>query len=77
MWRDAHVAAVHVSLNGDAVGTMYGQYALGIDPKGQLRSDRVLLISFLETAIAGTASRQAVSWFSFTAHSTTAASLLI
>ncbi|MGH6740563.1 MAG: acyl-CoA dehydrogenase family protein, partial [Bradyrhizobium sp.] len=34
-WRDAHAAAVHVSLNWDAVSTMYGQYALGLDPKGQ------------------------------------------
>jgi alkylation response protein AidB-like acyl-CoA dehydrogenase len=35
VWRDAHAAAVHVSLNWDAVSTMYGQYALGLDPKGQ------------------------------------------
>jgi resorcinol 4-hydroxylase (FADH2) len=34
-WRDAHAAAVHVSLNWDAVSTMYGQYALSLDPKGQ------------------------------------------
>jgi alkylation response protein AidB-like acyl-CoA dehydrogenase len=34
-WRDAHAGAVHVSLNWDAVSTMYGQYALGVDPKGQ------------------------------------------
>ncbi len=34
-WRDAHAAAVHVSMNWDAVSTMYGQYALGLDPKGQ------------------------------------------
>jgi resorcinol 4-hydroxylase (FADH2) len=34
-WRDAHAAALHVSLNWDAVSTMYGQYALGLDPKGQ------------------------------------------
>ena len=35
MWRDVHAAAVHVSLNWDAVSTMYGQYALGLEPKGQ------------------------------------------
>jgi alkylation response protein AidB-like acyl-CoA dehydrogenase len=34
-WRDAHAGAVHVSLNWDAVSTMYGQYVLGLDPKGQ------------------------------------------
>jgi alkylation response protein AidB-like acyl-CoA dehydrogenase len=34
-WRDAHAGAVHVSLNWDAVSTMYGQFALGLDPKGQ------------------------------------------
>jgi alkylation response protein AidB-like acyl-CoA dehydrogenase len=34
-WRDAHAAGVHVSMNWDAVSTMYGQHALGIDPKGQ------------------------------------------
>jgi alkylation response protein AidB-like acyl-CoA dehydrogenase len=34
-WRDAHAAAVHVSLNWDAVSTMYGQHALGLVPKGQ------------------------------------------
>jgi alkylation response protein AidB-like acyl-CoA dehydrogenase len=34
-WRDIHAGAVHVSLTWDAVGTMYGQYALGLDPKGQ------------------------------------------
>jgi alkylation response protein AidB-like acyl-CoA dehydrogenase len=35
IWRDAHAAAVHVSMNWDAVSTMYGQYALGLEPKGQ------------------------------------------
>jgi hypothetical protein len=35
MWRDAHAAATHVSLNWDAVSTMYGQYVLGLEPKGQ------------------------------------------
>ena len=28
-------ARVHVSMNWDAVSTMYGQHALGLDPKGQ------------------------------------------
>jgi alkylation response protein AidB-like acyl-CoA dehydrogenase len=35
VWRDAHAAASHISLNWDAVSTMYGQYALGVEPKGQ------------------------------------------
>jgi alkylation response protein AidB-like acyl-CoA dehydrogenase len=34
-WRDAHAGGVHVSMNWDAVSTMYGQHALGLDPKGQ------------------------------------------
>jgi alkylation response protein AidB-like acyl-CoA dehydrogenase len=34
-WRDIHAGAMHVSLTWDAVSTMYGQYALGLDPKGQ------------------------------------------
>jgi len=34
-WRDAHAAASHISLNWDAVSTMYGQFALGLEPKGQ------------------------------------------
>ncbi len=34
-WRDVHAGALHVSMNWDAVSTMYGQYALGLDPKGQ------------------------------------------
>ena len=34
-WRDIHAGAVHVSLTWDAVSTMYGQYAPGLDPKGQ------------------------------------------
>ena len=34
-WRDIHAGDVHVSLTWDAVSTMYGQYALGLDPKGQ------------------------------------------
>lgn len=35
VWRDAHAAASHISLNWDAVSTMYGQYTLGLEPKGQ------------------------------------------
>lgn len=34
-WRDVHAAGVHISLNWDAVGSMYGQYAMGLEPKGQ------------------------------------------
>ena len=34
-WRDAHAAASHISLNWDSTGTMYGQYLLGLEPKGQ------------------------------------------
>ncbi|MFZ5691010.1 MAG: flavin-dependent monooxygenase [Pseudomonadota bacterium] len=34
-WRDIHAASSHISLNWDAVGTMYGQYAFGLEPKGQ------------------------------------------
>jgi alkylation response protein AidB-like acyl-CoA dehydrogenase len=34
-WRDAHAAASHISLNWDSAGSMYGQYMLGLDPKGQ------------------------------------------
>jgi alkylation response protein AidB-like acyl-CoA dehydrogenase len=35
IWRDAHAAASHISLNWDATGTMYGQHLLGLEPKGQ------------------------------------------
>ena len=35
IWRDAHAAGSHLSLNWDAVSTMYGQYALGLVPQGQ------------------------------------------
>lgn len=35
IWRDAHAASAHISLNWDAVSTMYGQHALGLEPKGQ------------------------------------------
>jgi alkylation response protein AidB-like acyl-CoA dehydrogenase len=34
-WRDANAVARHVSLNWDAVGTMYGQHAFGLEPRGQ------------------------------------------
>lgn len=34
-WRDANAVARHISLNWDAVGTMFGQMALGLEPKGQ------------------------------------------
>ena len=34
-WRDVHAGAMHVSLTWDAVSTMYGQYVLGLEPKGQ------------------------------------------
>ena len=35
VWRDAHAAGSHLSLNWDAVSTMYGQFALGLEPMGQ------------------------------------------
>lgn len=34
-WRDVNAIAHHVSLNWDAVSSMWGQYALGLEPKGQ------------------------------------------
>ena len=34
-WRDTNAVARHISFNWDAVGTMYGQLALGLAPKGQ------------------------------------------
>jgi alkylation response protein AidB-like acyl-CoA dehydrogenase len=34
-WRDANAVGRHVSLNWDAVGTMYGQHAFGLEPRGQ------------------------------------------
>ncbi len=34
-WRDANAVGRHVSLNWDAVGSMYGQMALGLPPIGQ------------------------------------------
>jgi resorcinol 4-hydroxylase (FADH2) len=34
-WRDIHAVSSHISLNWDSVSTMYGQYAFGLEPKGQ------------------------------------------
>ena len=34
-WRDANAVGRHISMNWDAVGTMYGQMVLGLEPKGQ------------------------------------------
>jgi len=34
-WRDANAVGRHISMNWDAVGTMYGQMMLGLEPKGQ------------------------------------------
>lgn len=34
-WRDIHAGALHVSITWDAISTMYGQHALGVDPRGQ------------------------------------------
>lgn len=34
-WRDVNAVARHISMNWDTVGTMVGQQALGLDPKGQ------------------------------------------
>jgi alkylation response protein AidB-like acyl-CoA dehydrogenase len=34
-WRDANAVGRHISLNWDTVGIMYGQMALGLEPKGQ------------------------------------------
>lgn len=34
-WRDVNAVARHVSLNWDAVSAMYGQMALGLEPRGQ------------------------------------------
>jgi len=34
-WRDANAVGRHVSLNWDAVGTLYGQMVLGLPPIGQ------------------------------------------
>jgi alkylation response protein AidB-like acyl-CoA dehydrogenase len=35
IWRDAHAASSHISLNWDSTGSMFGQYLLGLEPKGQ------------------------------------------
>ena len=34
-WRDVNAVSRHISMNWDAVGTMYGQMALGLPPRGQ------------------------------------------
>jgi alkylation response protein AidB-like acyl-CoA dehydrogenase len=34
-WRDVNAIGRHVSLNWDAVAAMYGQMALGLEPRGQ------------------------------------------
>lgn len=34
-WRDVNAVGRHISMNWDAVGTMYGQMALGLRPMGQ------------------------------------------
>ena len=34
-WRDVNAVGRHISMNWDAVGTMYGQLALGLTPLGQ------------------------------------------
>ena len=34
-WRDANAVGRHISMNWDVVGTMYGQLALGLEPRGQ------------------------------------------
>jgi alkylation response protein AidB-like acyl-CoA dehydrogenase len=33
-WRDVHAAVKHISLNWDAVGTLYGRHALGVPLEG-------------------------------------------
>lgn len=35
IWRDIHAAGVHISLNWDSTGSMYGQHMLGLQPQGQ------------------------------------------
>lgn len=34
-WRDVNVSERHVSLNWDAVSTMYGQHRFGLEPRGR------------------------------------------
>ncbi len=31
-WRDAHAGAMHISMNWDAVGALYGRISLGLPP---------------------------------------------
>jgi alkylation response protein AidB-like acyl-CoA dehydrogenase len=34
-WRDVNAIAKHISVNWDAVGTLYGQHVFGLEPRGQ------------------------------------------
>ncbi len=34
-WRDIHAVSKHFTFGWDGVGSMYGQYRLGLEPKGQ------------------------------------------
>jgi alkylation response protein AidB-like acyl-CoA dehydrogenase len=34
-WRDINSIAKHISMNWDAVGSMYGQHQFGLEPRGQ------------------------------------------
>jgi hypothetical protein len=34
-WRDTNAVGRHISFNWDAVGSMYGQMLLGLEPRGQ------------------------------------------
>ena len=33
-WRDANAAALHLSLDWEAIASMYGQAKLGLEPVG-------------------------------------------
>lgn len=33
-WRDANAAALHLSLDWEAIASMYGQHKLGLEPVG-------------------------------------------
>ena len=33
-WRNVHARAMHITNNWDATGTLYGSFALGLDPGG-------------------------------------------
>jgi 3-hydroxy-9,10-secoandrosta-1,3,5(10)-triene-9,17-dione monooxygenase len=33
-WRDVNAAALHLSLDWEAIAAMYGQQKLGLDPVG-------------------------------------------